>query len=386
MLGGKNLRIGFFTDTYFPQVSGVSTSIETLKNELIKRGHEVYIFTTTDPNAKENEENVFRLPSVPFISFPERRITYSGLNHALDLAIQHQIDIVHTHTEFSLGLIAYAIAKILNLPHIHTYHTMYENYTHYIFNGRLVKARHVRMLSHFFCQRTDAIVAPSEMTKEKLRSYKISRPIRVIPTGVKIHELDLNERLKTRKSLGYNCDDLVFLSLSRLSKEKGIDHIVQAFPEIIKLIPNAQLLIVGDGPYRAELEKLSQDLKISKYVQFTGQVESSDVWKYYQASDIFINASRSESQGLTYLEALANHLPVIAPYNDYLAEIINRPEFGQLYEWGENLAQVVKNYLDKNKENSVSIQTEDLTAISSEEFARRIEEYYIDIKKTKNKN
>ena len=132
------MKIGFFTDTYFPQVSGVSTSIRTLKQELEKRGHEVYIFTTTDPNASENEERIIRMPSIPFISFKERRVVVRGMLYAYYVAKDLELDVIHTHTEFGLGLLGKHVAKALEIPCVHTYHTMYEDYLHYIANGKLI--------------------------------------------------------------------------------------------------------------------------------------------------------------------------------------------------------------------------------------------------------
>lgn len=126
------MKIGFFTDTYFPQVSGVSTSIRTLKEELELLGHEVYIFTTTDPNVRELESRIIRMPSVPFISFKQRRVIVRGMLYAYYVAKDLELDIIHTHTEFGLGILGKQVAKALEIPCLHTYHTMYEDYLHYI--------------------------------------------------------------------------------------------------------------------------------------------------------------------------------------------------------------------------------------------------------------
>jgi 1,2-diacylglycerol 3-alpha-glucosyltransferase len=133
------MNIGIFTDTYFPQVSGVSTSIKTLKDDLERKGHTVYIFTTSDPHVPEEavEPNLFRFTSVPFVSFTDRRIAVRGLFHAYAVAKELQLDIVHTQTEFSMGYIGKFVARQLKIPVVHTYHTMYEDYLHYVMNGHL---------------------------------------------------------------------------------------------------------------------------------------------------------------------------------------------------------------------------------------------------------
>ena len=134
------MRIGLFTDTYFPQVSGVATSIRTLKTELEKLGHKVFIFTTTDKDVNRYEDwQIIRIPSVPFFAFKDRRVAYRGFSNALEIARQYQLDIIHTQTEFSLGLLGIWIAKELRIPVVHTYHTQYEDYVHYLAKGMVIR-------------------------------------------------------------------------------------------------------------------------------------------------------------------------------------------------------------------------------------------------------
>ena len=156
------MKIGFFTDTYFPQVSGVATSIKTLKQELERHGHEVYIFTTTDPNADKLEKDVIRMPSVPFISFKDRRVVVRGMWYAYLVAKELELDLIHTHTEFGAGILGKMVAKKLKIPLIHTYHTMYEDYLHYIGKGKVIRQSHVKYLSRLFANHTTGVVCPSE--------------------------------------------------------------------------------------------------------------------------------------------------------------------------------------------------------------------------------
>ncbi len=141
------MKIGFFTDTYFPQVSGVATSIKTLKEELEKKGHKVYIFTTTDPNAEMDEEDIIRMPSVPFVSFKDRRIVVRGMWYAYLIAKELELELIHTHTEFGAGLLGKMVGRKLQIPVIHTYHTMYEDYLHYIAKGKVLRPTHVKYFS-----------------------------------------------------------------------------------------------------------------------------------------------------------------------------------------------------------------------------------------------
>jgi len=374
------MRIGMFTDSYFPQVSGVSTSIRTLKEELEAEGHEVIIFTTTDPKADEAEENIIRLTSIPFLSFKDRRVAVKGMNKALKEAKKQNIDIVHTHTEFSLGLTGKFVGYMLQIPTVHTYHTMYEKYLHYIAKGKVVKPRAVKIASRYFCNSTMGIIAPSEQMKEKLASYNIYKEIRVIPTGVKIPERIVGIKTSKREELGISDSELVLLSLSRLSSEKNLDKLVQAFPEVVEAYPSAKLVFVGDGPMRYELEAMVSEMDLTRNVIFVGEVRNEDVSEYYQMADIYINASESETQGLTYLESIVNGCPVIAKRNDYLSGLITEDSLGMLFEEDDKIGKTIIAYADFFHSSDVGINQdvwdELMQEISSKAFAGAVLSYY----------
>ncbi|MBZ6528209.1 glycosyltransferase family 4 protein [Aerococcaceae bacterium DSM 111021] len=369
------MRIGMFTDTYFPQVSGVSTSIKILCDQLRKVGHEVIIFTTSDPDARP-ENGVVRLPSIPFASFEDRRIAYGGLDRCLKISREYDLDIIHTHTEFSLGLAGKYVASRLKIPTVHTYHTMYENYTHYIWNGRLIKRQHVRWFSKAFCGQADGVITPSELTYATLKDYGVEAPMRIIPTGVLLPKFNENYRSLIRQRLNIPMDAPVLLSLSRLSKEKSLDEVLMAFPSVQEAYPSTHLVIVGDGPYRETLETIAKGYEL-KNVHFIGEILHNEVNQYYQMADLYINASESESQGLTYLESIANRLPLVAKENDYLNLIIQSGEFGQLYAPNGSLDKAIINYLDKKYGGEIeSINLDLLDSISAERFADNVYFFY----------
>lgn len=376
------MNIGFFTDTYFPQISGVSTSIRILRDQLVDQGHRVIIFTTTDPDADISEPDVIRLPSIPFVSFEDRRIAYSGFDKALRIARQYDLDIVHTHTEFSLGLAGQYVATRLRIPIIHTYHTMYEKYTHYILDGQLVKPEHVRAMSRVFCQQVHGVISPSLMTYDTLREYGISTEMRVIPTGVKIPSYNQERRQTDRTKYGFTNEDFILLSLSRVSKEKNIHQLIEQFDVIQEKYPETHLVIVGDGPARMELEALAQKTRSFDNIHFLGEVSHDEVSRFYQMADLYVNASDSESQGLTYLEAMVNRLPICARHNDYLAEITSySSDLGVLFEQSEDYANTVNQFLtDRHLAGKNAMPEEALTAISADTFANNVMQFYLDIK------
>lgn len=371
------MNIGFFTDTYFPQVSGVSTSVKLLRDELVRQGHNVIIFTTTDPAAKP-EIGVVRLPSIPFINYDDRRIAYSGFDRCLKIARQNELDIVHTHTEFSLGMAGKYVASRMKIPNVHTYHTMYENYTHYILQGHLIHASHVRYLSKLYCNQTQGIITPSKLTHDTLRNYGISEKIEIIPTGVKMPPYSDENRVEVREELGLAPSDIVLLSLSRVSKEKKIDEVIAAFPEIKEKVPNARLVIAGDGPILDDLKQISKERNLD--IIFVGGVEHDQVDRYYQMADLYINASDSESQGLTYLEAFANRLPIIARRNPYLESIMPNENFGALFDDENTLVETALDFLQKKETQTLQvIDQKQLRKLSSEYFGECVAGFYQEV-------
>ncbi|MGX7417557.1 glycosyltransferase family 4 protein [Carnobacterium gallinarum] len=372
------MNIGLFTDTYLPQVSGVATSIKTLKDELEKNGHRVTIFTTTDPNADENEPNIVRLTSIPFFSFKDRRIAVSGSHTAVKKAKEYELDLIHTQTEFSLGLTGKQVAKHLKIPCIHTYHTMYEDYLHYIAKGKIVKPYHVKLLARYFCNQTDGVIAPSERVLEQLRTYEVVRPIEIIPTGVVLTDFNLDHKKDIRQELGFTNDTPIILSLSRLSQEKNITAILKAMPELIQAKPNLQLVIVGKGPQKAELEDLAVKLQITEHLTFIGEKERQEVPAYYAMADLFVSASESESQGLTYIESLACGTNIIAKQNVYTEGLIGTGDFGQLFLDDTDLAKTILNELDrpKNEAELAEKRSKLLYDISSEAFGNHVLSFY----------
>lgn len=383
--GEFDLKIGLFTDTYFPQVSGVATSIKTLRDQLVAQGHQVYIFTTTDPHAKDvdEEQGIYRFHSVPFVSFSDRRIAFAGWLKVLRLAKKLDLDIVHNQTEFSLGVMGKMVAKELNIPCLHTYHTMYQDYLHYIANGHVLKPKDVARLAHLYLKNMDGIIAPSERVYATLRGYGVKAPMRVIPTGVNLdvygHEDSPEQIHALRQRFGYHDGTPVLLSLSRLAFEKNIHALIEAMPDILAKDERAQLLIVGDGPAKESLERQVKEMQLSDHVQFAGEVPNNQVYHYYQMANVFVSASDSESQGLTYDEALASDLPIVVMQSPYTDELIDDPAIGLSFQRRADLVNGVLRYIENppSPEESAKRQ-EKLHDISAEVFGRRVVDFYHD--------
>lgn len=375
------MNIGLFTDTYFPQVSGVATSIKTLRHELEKQGHQVYIFTTTDPHVEKDvyERNIFRFPSVPFVSFTDRRIAFRGLLHACQLAKELNLDIVHTQTEFSMGLIGKFVARAMKIPCIHTYHTMYEDYLHYVANGKILKPVHVKQMTLAFCSHLDGVVAPSERVIDKLTGYGVKAPIRVIPTGIDLEQYEPDENeLNVREKYHVPAGAPMMLSLSRVAYEKNIKEVIDGFTAILEQIPTAYLMIVGDGPAKEDLEQQAHDLGLDERVIFTGEINNNEVSAFYHATNLFVSASDSESQGLTYIEALAADKKIVVKSSPYTDELLEDPQLGATFKTHDEMVEKMIYYLKHDKITDHTVLNQTLKQVSSETFGEKIVEFYHD--------
>ena len=386
------MRIGLFTDTYFPQVSGVATSIRTLKTELEKLGHTVFIFTTTDKDVNRYEDwQIIRIPSVPFFAFKDRRIAYRGFSTALEIARQYQLDIIHTQTEFSLGLLGVWIAKELRIPVVHTYHTQYEDYVRYIAKGMVIRPSMVKYIVRGFMSDLDGVICPSEIVYDLLMKYKVKVEKRVIPTGIELAKFERPEItseniVDLRDKLGIAKDETMLLSLSRVSYEKNIQAILAALPAVLEENPDVKLVVAGDGPYLSDLKAQAKRLNIIDVVIFTGMIAPSETALYYKAADFFISASTSETQGLTYLESLASGTPIIAHGNPYLDNVINNKMFGTLYYEERDLAGAILEAVIATPDLDEKNLAAKLYEISAENFGRRVYEFYLDLTISKDFN
>ncbi|MED5763849.1 glycosyltransferase family 4 protein [Streptococcus anginosus] len=386
------MRIGLFTDTYFPQVSGVATSIRTLKTELEKLGHTVFIFTTTDKDVNRYEDwQIIRIPSVPFFAFKDRRIAYRGFSTALEIARHYQLDIIHTQTEFSLGLLGVWIAKELRIPVVHTYHTQYEDYVRYIAKGMVIRPSMVKYIVRGFMSDLDGVICPSEIVYDLLMKYKVKVEKRVIPTGIELAKFERPEITSEniadlRGKLGISNQETMLLSLSRVSYEKNIQAVLAALPAVLEENPDVKLVVAGDGPYLSDLKAQAKRLNITDAVIFTGMIAPSETALYYKAADFFISASTSETQGLTYLESLASGTPIIAHGNPYLDNVINDKMFGTLYYEERDLVGAILEAVIATPDLDEKSLAAKLYEISAENFGRRVYEFYLDLTISKDFN
>lgn len=379
------MNIGLFTETYYPEINGVANSAYMLKNELEKRGHNVYVFTTTTPGAPEHEYNVFRVPSMPFIFISERRV---GLFYQPKLAHvirKLNLDIIHTQTEFSLGIFGRIMAKELKLPVVHTYHTIYEDYTHYLTRFKALDRRakaFARVYSKLCCNTVEQVIVPTDKTKQLLMNYSVHKEISVIPTGIDLSKFEKSnysdEKVAALKeNYQLKPDEKVLIYIGRVSQEKNIGEIVHAMPQYLRKRENVKFVIVGSGPALEGLKNLVKQLDLERRFVFTGAQPWDNIGLFYRLGDVFVSASKSETQGLTYIEAMASGLPIVAKEDKCLEDILEEGQNGYSFTDAQGLYHGLDQVLFEDKQTDYSGNAvEKVQKYSSQEFAYQVEKVY----------
>ncbi|MDI6553518.1 glycosyltransferase family 4 protein [Leuconostoc falkenbergense] len=374
------MNIGLFTDTYFPQVSGVATSIKTLKEALEAQGHQVYIFTSTDPKVPKNkfEPHIYRFSSVPYLGFKDRRLAFRGLIQAVEIAKSVQLDIVHTQTEFSLGLLGKFVARQLKIPAVHTYHTMYEDYTHYFAKGMLIGPNGVGRIMKAYMMSMAGVIAPSKLVQDTLVRYGITVPMRIIPTGVSLPKRR-SIQVNLRHNYHFYDTQPIILSLGRLAFEKNVAMTISVFSELLQVMPDARLVIAGDGPARKSLFEQVAELELEDKVIFTGMVNHEDIGDYYQMANVFVSSSDTETQGLTFIEAMAANRPFVAIHSPYLDNLVDNEAIGTLVSDYDELLAAVQKYLERpNTLADEQVRQAKMKDVDATKFAERVLAFYQD--------
>lgn len=392
------MRIGLFTDTYPPFINGVSTSVDMLKKALEKQGHTVYVVTVNDSSFKYNYDDinkVLRIPGVP-IGIYDYRLSRIYPLKMINLVKSWNLDVIHSHTEFGIGIFARIFAKQFNIPLVHTYHTMYEDYTHYITHGYFEKSskKIVEYLTKFYCDTTATeLIVPTNKTYQLFKEkYKFEKNIHIIPTGIEVdrfftENVKKSEVTDLKKHLNISKNDIVIIFVGRLAEEKNVEFLLNAHKKLVSKYKNAKLLIVGDGPDKEKFEGISKKLKINNNVIFTGKVAWSEVPYYYHVSDIFTTASKSETQGLTVIEAMAsNVVPVVIEDEAFNGTVINNLNgiiFKTEEEYLSSMEILIKN---KKLRNNLAIQARIQSEhLSSNQYASNVLVVYERAIKNRNK-
>lgn len=384
------MRIGIFTDSYEPYLSGVATSSKMLKNALEKKGHTVYIVAPNFDNMKQvynEEDKTLRIPGIKLGFLYDLRVSGIYPVRAVKEIKSWKLDVIHIQTEFGTGIFGRLIAKQFNIPLVYTYHTMYEDHIHYVTRGVFDNAgkKAVEYITRAICDKNiKEIIVPTQKTYDVLKEkYKIDNNINVISNGLELEKFYRENFSKNvlnayKEDLGIKKDDIVILFLGRVGKEKDIAFNIDIMPDLIKIDKRYKLLIVGDGPERKVLEKQAEKLKIKDYVIFAGKVTWELAPTYYQLGDMFLMASHSETQGMTVIEAMASSLTVLCieddSYKGMIKDNINGRYFRNKKECIDIIVELTK---DKKQAERLGNAARESTIIySSSYFADKVLEIY----------
>jgi len=378
------LKILITTDLYTVTTNGVVTSVQNLFDELTASGHDVRILTISGDLHSHKEGAVYYIRSVPLKGvYPDLRMPTSFRHKLIQEIIDWKPDVVHSQCEFFSYQFASRISKITGAPIVHTYHTLYEQYmTSYLIPSKRLGDYLVKMLSRRRLKRVSTLVAPTQKVENTLQSYGMHTPISVVPSGISLeqhfHRLPEEERSRRRRELGIGEEDLVLINLGRLGGEKNLGELLEFFAEARKKNDGLKFLIVGDGPAREDLQKQAKGLGIAEHVIFTGMVPPSEVQNYYQLGDVFVSASTSETQGLTYIEAAANGLPLLCRQDDCLADVLEEGENGYEYTSAEEFLEAIDTMMDDHAWRTAAARRSEEIAASFDKkaFGEAIENVY----------
>ncbi len=379
------MKILITTDWYKSAVNGVVTSVRNLENGLRQLGHDVKILTLSETRFSYINGNTTYIGSVNAEKiYPCARVKIPLKSRLIQNIIKWKPDIIHSQCEFSTFSLARKISDITGAPIVHTYHTIYEDYTHYFSPSIRLGRRAVRLFTRYISRHVDCMIAPTEKVENILNNYKCRIPVEVVPSGVDFDTIvsDKNnaERDAFRRSIGIEEGKKVILYSGRIAEEKNIDELIDYLgrnkPE------NVVFLIVGDGPYREETKRKIEECGLQDMTIMTGMVDYREMKNYYCAGDIFVSASQSETQGLTYIEALANGLVLLCKKDKCLDNVLTNGINGYSYssesEFSEYLKRLLTEDISSMQENAAEIAKQ---KFSVETFAEQMESIYCSLLK-----
>lgn len=375
------MNVAIFSDSYLPVLNGVSVSVHTLVAGLRARGHRVWVFAPAFPGHGDVDTEVVRFPSLitPWArGYPLAHPPFRG---TLRKFRQLPVEIVHTHTPFTVGFCGLRWAEAAGLPILSTYHTLYDRYVHYVpFLTRRYVSYKVAKHTRYYYSRVTKVITPSQLAADVLRGHGVTTPIEVIRTG--IPKADPIPQREARKRLGIPADETTLLYVGRLASEKNLGLLLECLVRWRSSLPNARLRLVGDGPGRPSLESRAAELGVLDRLTMHGQVGHDEVLIYMAAADLFVFPSTSETQGLVIGEAQSMGLPAVAVRGGGAPETIEHGVDGMVVEddaqeFARAVEQIVRDPTLRARMSENGLRSP--ARISPEEYVARVERLYEEV-------
>lgn len=379
------MKIAIFSDTYEPEINGVVTSTFTMKVKLEGMGHKVIIVCPKTKEGSESSDDVWRLRSVAFPFQKEFRMALPMSRKLKNF--DQNVDIIHIQTPFFMGHLGQYLGWKYKLPVVHTYHTFWEEYLHYfpVVPKKLRNKVNLLLLTRNFPNRCSHIISPTQTIHDKLIEYGVTKPITTIPTGidlVKIKDTSV-DIAGFRQRYSINDDQPICTFVGRLGPEKNILFLIEAFKTVLKKVPNAVIMIIGDGPQRSELEAEITRLGIDESVRMTGYLTHCQVFEHYLASTCVVSASKTETQGLGLLEGLACGLPAVCIHAIGFKDVLTGNKGGFLTkdcltDFSDHVTQLLtdKALYKEKKEEALSISANSSSQAMVDKIAAIYESLY----------
>lgn len=306
------MNILMMTNTFSPHVGGVARSVEAFTSEYRKRGHRVLVVAPIFENMPEKEGDVVRVPAIQHFSGSDFSVVLPIPGGLLSKVEAFKPDIIHSHHPFLIGATALRMAHVYEIPLVFTHHTMYEQYTHYVPGDSKALQRFVIRLTTSYANLCDQVFAPSDSTALVLRERQIRSPIDVVPTGVSLQQFSMGSGPGFRAAMDIPEDAFVVGHLGRLAPEKNLPFLTEALAAFLKREKRAHFLVVGTGPLHGAIRDFFAGQNLSSRLHVAGNLTQPLLASAYRAMDVFAFASKSETQGMVLIEAMAVGTPVIA--------------------------------------------------------------------------
>ncbi len=342
------MNILMMTNTFTPHVGGVARSVSTFSDELRAMGHKVLVVAPEYEEMPEKEENVIRLPALQNFNGSDFSVSIPIPGHLANYLDKFQPQIVHSHHPFLIGSAAVRISMKYRIPLVFTYHTMYERYTHYVPVDFKALKDFVIKLSVGYANMCELVISPTESISQILRKRNISSPIEIIPTGIRTDDFKTGDPQNFRNKCKIPEDSFVIGCVSRLAPEKNFSFLSECALEFVKNTENSYFLVVGDGPAKKDIENLFLKNSLQSRLLLPGKIQKESIVNAYKAMDLFVFASKTETQGIVLQEAMASSVPVIGLDATGTRDTIEDGANGFLVS-SENIADFSKKILDYYK-------------------------------------
>jgi 1,2-diacylglycerol 3-alpha-glucosyltransferase len=371
------------SDVYFPRVNGVSTSIQTFRRDLGALGCESWLVAPAYPGAAGDEPSVLRQPSRYLLFDPEDRLMSARAARRACLDLKGRADLVHVHTPFVAHRVGTQAAAVLGVPVVETYHTFFEEYFHHYLPVMPAFAARAaaRAVSKRLCNAVDAVIAPSRQLEQVLRQYGVTTPIEVIPTGLDLAEFRGGDGRAFRERFAIAPDRPVMLLVSRVAHEKNIGFLLEVLAEVREFVADVLFVIAGEGPALASLRRGVRGAGLDAHVLFVGYLDRrTELLDCYRAANVFVFASRTETQGLVLLEAMAMGTPVVSTAVLGTREVLEGAAGAVIVEEERSqFARAVIEVLEsRQRQDSLRREARSFVAArwSGSEMARKVEAVY----------